>query len=155
MAGKGVNPWASSPESRKNHDRIFGKKEEETWWAMEGDEIISHDCPDDAFDQYVRNTMSDAPTADSGTMTANEFRLMVPTKRDVGDPLECILDRLDVEYGNPSDGDIEITDEMRAAEKAFIAAVLEEYRPWAMEQTGKSETVDIYEWVKENDLLED
>lgn len=64
-------------------------------------------------------------------------------------PLECLLDDLDEEYGNPEGRSTVATEKMKAAEKVFIAAVVAEYHPWAHERTWECE-VDVEAWVKEN-----
>ena len=65
-------------------------------------------------------------------------------------PLDAVLEKLDEEYGNPEAVEpFHPTPAMEQAEKDFLAVVLQEYRPWAYEQT-LVETIDLQVYLTEN-----
>jgi len=118
------------------------------FWGGDGDEVLIYTDPH----EYIENLLdSYHPESlySTGTITAYEYKPMTVTASDCGAPLEYILEMLDEEYGSPDKG-FTATDAMIQAEKAFINAVLAEYRPWACEQTGKSVTAKAVDWVREH-----
>jgi hypothetical protein len=70
---------------------------------------------------------------------------------DVGgcDVLERMLEILDEEYGNPDGREDEPTPAMLEAEKAFLAVMQREYRPWACEEITSKE-IEVMPWVREH-----
>jgi hypothetical protein len=63
-------------------------------------------------------------------------------------PLEEIIEVLDENFGDPEGAATELTEVMEEAEKAFLAVIEKEYKPWACEIVT-TETVNVKEWVKE------
>lgn len=66
------------------------------------------------------------------------------------DVLTPTLESLDEEFGDLDDY-TQATPKMEQAALDFLKVVKDEYRVWQCEPTGHTETIDVYEWLKEND----
>lgn len=124
-------------------------KIERVFWGDDGCEVLTHSDPDEAIEAYIDGFHPD-PIATIGEITMYEYAPMKVSVSDCLSPLELVLENLDEEYGDPDGDGYEVTDAMKAAEKAFLEIVAAEYRPWSCEQTGKSVTVNALEWVQEH-----
>jgi hypothetical protein len=125
----------ASSEARS--DRLWGREPEDEWGTLS------------SFDEAVEAEIDEIDERDElpATVEVNAWRRAVPDpKRLAGYPLELVLERLDEEYAYPDDVDTEPTDAMKAAEKAFIARVVELYEPDAFE-ISEVVTVDVGEWL--------
>lgn len=118
-------------------------------WGELGDESLRHHSPDDAIEEII-DGLHPAGFAEIGQVTVHEFAPMKASVPSHWRPLESLLENLDEEYANPEGDGTKPTEAMLAAEKAFIAAVLAEYKPWMCEETGKTVTVNALEWVREH-----
>jgi hypothetical protein len=126
----------------------MNKNKDDILWGDDDTELLKHDEPHGVFEEMIDDLEPDE-VKPSNTLTAYEYKRM-EVVGDAKDLVELILERWDEEYGNP-DGDIDPpTEKMIEAAEQFFKVMKEEYVPWAMEQTGKKETVDVYEWCKEN-----
>jgi len=103
--------------------------------------------------------LNPAQIKEIGTVTVYVYRRVTarcPTfAQDIVDDL---LERLDVEYGNPDGGGgAKATKKMLKAAEALIKTVEDEYIPWVCERTGETVRIDAVEWCRWNEpqLLED
>lgn len=120
------------------------------FWGEKDDERLTHTTPDDAIEAII-DGHHPTPIAEIGTVTVHEFAPMKPrVAGGMFGPLESLLERLEEEYGDPEGRDVKPTEAMLAAEKAFIDAVLAEYKPWTCEPTGNVVTVNALEWAREH-----
>lgn len=118
------------------------------FWGEPGDEKLTHQSVHDAIEAII-DGLHPVGFAEIGQITVHEFASMT-AKVPHWSALESLLKSLDEEYANPDGDGTEPTEAMRAAEKAFTAAVLAEYKPWMCEATGSTVTVNALEWVKEH-----
>ncbi len=121
------------------------------FWGEKDDERLTHTTPDDAIEAII-DGHHPTPIAEIGTVTVHEFAPMKPrvAAGTIFGPLSTLIERLDEEYSDPEGDGTKATETMLAAERAFIAAVLAEYKPWACEPTGNVVTVNALEWAREH-----
>jgi len=115
-------------------------------WGEEGSEYL-YDSLGEAVAEMLEQRLPDIPE----TLTMVGYRRMKAELRP-SDVLESLLEELDEELGDP-DGDeaTKPTPAMIEAAEAVCKVVLAEYVPWACEECGVRETVDVREWAREND----
>lgn len=102
----------------------MSEKKVDLWTWHYDAEDLNHATIADAVESYLseRSPLDEIPE----TLTVYGYARRNPTRNDCGRPLETILEALDEEYGE--DGVFyEPTDRMKAAEQAFIEAVLKDY----------------------------
>jgi len=120
-----------------------------TCWGFEDDEELQND-PDDVMEYWLDSCHPTPLDELPETVTILEYGPRTIDTDDSDAVLERYLEGLDEEYGNPErDGDTP-TPAMKAAAAAFVAAVNAEYEVWQCVPTGRSETVNVLQWVKEN-----
>lgn len=123
------------------------------FWSCVDTEHLVHDDRDAAIEDHLDGLLSpetrDVLAALPAEIEVMGYERMRPTPKDVGDFLDDVLTRLDEEYGDPDGDGTKSTPRMLEAERAFIAAVLDDYQSWACEQTH-SETVNVADWVREH-----
>jgi hypothetical protein len=120
------------------------------WSCDDGDEHLSYTDMDEAIEM----ALDDSGQLD-GTIIAYGFSRMRINRRDCGDVLGDLIERLDEEYGSP-EGPDDIPEIMRAAEDGFLRIVLAHYVPWACEVVEQHE-INVASWVREHrpDWLEE
>jgi hypothetical protein len=131
--------------------------EQTTYWGQGDGEELTHENPNDAIEDFL-DDMHPTPFEKIDDFEVCEYRPMKPGMPAAHwSPLTLLLERWDEDYGNPDGDPPTITEAMRAAERAFVAAVAAEYRSWACEKTGNVVKVNALEWVRENrpEWLED
>lgn len=111
-----------------------------TYWGINNTEELSHEDADEAIREYLIGFKpGELPT----TVRLHGFVKKKVTYSS-GVLLERMLEDLDEEY---RDDFTEPTESMKAAEQAFIAAVLAEYKPYWCDEVYKEE-IDVAAWVK-------
>jgi len=115
-------------------------------WGEEGSEHL-YASLGEAIAEMLEQRHPDIPE----TLTMVGFRRMKPELRP-SEVLESVLEELDEEWADP-DGisPTKPTPAMIEAAEAFCAVILREYVPWACEECGVTETVNVREWAREND----
>lgn len=101
---------------------------DELWYGVEGQEQLDQTI-EDVLDNY-----------DAGTpVEILVFRKMKVTGVDrlALHVIEQLLEDLDEDYGDPGDNSTEPTEGMKAAAKAFVEAVVKEYKVWTCVPTGE------------------
>jgi len=133
------------------------KKPYETPCIEKTDEIAYWSCDEESED-LIHTSINAAVemwlnlnTTKFTKLTVYGYRRMYPCA-DVysGAPLECLLDSIDEEYGDP-DGhpvNLSITEKMKEAEKTFIDTIISEYEPWACERCCQTD-IDVPVWIEE------
>lgn len=115
------------------------------FWGAEGAEELQHESADDYIEWVISGTGEL-----HGTMTVAAWRRMPlgDITRDMWASwaLERLVNDIDEEHGDPNWSTRE-TDGMRAAARAFVDAVLAEYKVWACEIVALVE-VDVHRWVQ-------
>jgi len=115
-------------------------------WGEEGSEYL-YDSLGEAIAQCLEQRLLDIPK----TLTMIGYRRMKAELRP-SEVLERVLEELDEECANPENPEpTKPTPAMIEAAEAFCKAVLAEYVPWACEECGVKEVVDVREWAREND----
>jgi len=115
-------------------------------WGEEGSEYL-YASLGEAIAQCLEQRHPDIPE----TLTMVGLRRMKAELRP-SDVLESVLEELDDEWADPNGIDpTKPTPAMIEAAEAFCATVLLEYVPWACEECGVKEVVDVREWTREND----
>ena len=119
----------------------------EYWDCDEGAEVLDHTERDEAI-EYCLHAMHPDPWPE--TLEVHGFaRCPEPdAERYTGSVLEGLLVLLDENHG-PPDYYSAATDAMKAAERAFVEAVLKEYEVWRCYK-ARTETVNVAEWVREH-----
>ena len=115
------------------------------WATDDGEEHLTHETEDEAISDYLDDS-HDEDKPDS-VMLYGYARMKVPD--GWANPLEIMIENLDDEFGSDDGDPTEITDTMRAAEKAFVSAVLSEYTVWACEVVTTKE-IDLRQWIIEH-----
>lgn len=99
------------------------------------------------FDEAVEHVLEKAHPEKPETVEVAAWRRMKATPDMLDGVLDYVLERLDEEVGDlTADGEpTEPTDEMREAERAFVAEILRLYEPQGAEVVDIVE-VDVEEW---------
>jgi hypothetical protein len=113
-------------------------------WGSADDETLAYSDADEVFASMVNDMLPEELDREA---TAYQFK-RVEIPRGYFNPLERLLEDLDDEFGGEDPS--EPTEAMKAAEQAFIDAVLKDYVPWRCDPTGEKVTVNLLEWAKEN-----
>ena len=126
--------------------------EDPVFWDCADGEELHHTDPDDAVECYLNNRFPQLP--ETVTLTGYAPDEVPPDAVDhllgeEGGPLRAVLDALPEPYGNPEEP-IDATPAMLEAEKAFVSAVLKEFKPWACHEVC-SEEINVKDWLREND----
>ena len=120
----------------------------ETCWGFLDDEVLQAEADDVV--EYWLDAAHPTPIAElPETIEIHEFRRRIVVCQDGSRQLEDLLEKLDEEYGN-MEGYIAPTPAMKAAAESFVEAVVAEYHVWQCEPTGRTETVNVLDWVKAN-----
>lgn len=121
----------------------------DSFWDVEHAEILNYDNPEEALEMYLDSCYKQLPKK----IDIIEYKpiIMTETSNKLADSiLEIIWDEtLEEKYGNfeyPSTPPKEVID---AAVK-FSKVLLDNYKPWQCEPTGKRVEYDCEEWVKVN-----
>lgn len=112
------------------------------FWGSPDSEESSHETRDDAIEALL-DELEDWPKE----IVVCGYARMIPSLSL--HPLEDCLEALDEEYGNPDGTKDDPTPAMEEAEKAFLAVIEREYRPWACEEVCR-ETVNVLRWVRDH-----
>lgn len=116
----------------------------EEWSCDEDGYINLHEDTETAVREYFADIQ---PELRSETVTVYRYKPSKPTIRDCGSPLEYLLERLDEEY-LPDECDPDSpTQAMLDAEKAFIEAVLAEYKRHSL-RVVESVTVNVADYLE-------
>jgi hypothetical protein len=128
---------SAKPKTRADAEEIC------IFWGVNDPEELSSEDPDEAIGDHLESLKrEDWPE----TLSLHGFvRKKVEYNRKCG-PLDQMLEELDDEYDGPDRDGTTPTKAMLAAEEAFIAAVLAEYKPWACEEVWQ-EGVNVLAWV--------
>lgn len=120
---------------------------EAKFYDCESAEILTHESPYAAIDDWYGNVGRDCPD----TVTVDGYAPLVVSVNTVGVErlLEEALERLDEELGNPDAEPTEPTEAMKKAADALAAVIVAEYVPWACEKVS-SEVVNMKQWLKDN-----
>jgi hypothetical protein len=126
--------------------------EKPVFWDCADGEELHHTDPDDAIECHLNNWFPRVP--ETVTLTGYTHDVVPIDAVDhllgeEGGPLRAVLDALQEPFGNPEEP-IDATPAMLEAERAFVAAVLKEFQPWACHEVC-SEEVDVVEWLREHD----
>ena len=107
------------------------------------DEQLYHE----SIDEYIEATLDDMYPGqpEPATLVVVGYVPMKASTWPEDWVLEPLLENLDENYGNPDGDPTEPTEGMKKAARAFIDAVLAEYRVWACEEVTR-ETINIAEW---------
>ncbi len=117
------------------------------YWDVEYEEHLSHT---DEYDAIVSHLEGFDLDSFPDKIELCGFSRMEPKPESFVDHvLEHLVEALDENYCDPDGGSTDPTVKMKAAAKVFVAAVLDEYTPWACEIV-KRKTINVNEWVKEN-----
>jgi hypothetical protein len=134
---------SAKPKTRADAEEIC------IFWGVNDPEELSSEDPDEAIGDHLESLKrEDWPE----TLSLHGFvRKKVEYNRKCG-PLDQMLEELDDEYDGPDRDGTTPTKAMLAAEEAFIAAVLAEYKPWACEEVWQ-EGVNVLAWVTASKLI--
>lgn len=122
--------------------------EAQFWSCRDDDEILTHTEIEEAVGAFLDDVYPDRPA----TVTVYGYAVRVVDREHYAErALDNLLEDLHEEYGDPnrypSDS---ITESMRAAARAFLEAVLAEYRVWTCEKVCE-EVVDLAEYYRDAD----
>jgi hypothetical protein len=137
---------ASKPKTRADAEEIC------CFWGVNDPEDLSSEDPDEAIGDYLESLKrEDWPE----TLSLHGF-VRKKLEYRAGRLIDQMLEDLDDEYSGEGRESTEPNPAMEAAEKAFIADVLAEYKPWACEEVWQ-EDVNVLAWVTAHqpDWLED
>lgn len=125
------------------------------FWDARESEVLEHRDIHDAVEDYVEG-MGELPADDEATVRVTGCNQRSAAGFLDGSVLEYALERLDQEFSDPEGEYTEPTAAMKAAEAAFISAVLAEYHVWTCDEVVDVD-VPILPWVREHrpDWLED
>lgn len=126
------------------------------FWDAHQRETLVHADIHDAVEDYV-DGMGELPADEEATVRVTGYNPQSAAGFLDGSVLERALESLDEEFGDPNAGEYtQPTEAMRAAEAAFISAVLAEYHVWTCDKVVDVD-VPILPWVREHrpDWLED
>jgi hypothetical protein len=145
-----VTAWENAIKKNSYLDKKI-PKEIAFFTCSDCEDHLIYTEPDEAIENFLEGLFEPDSHGIEGlpkTITLYGFEPMkvIPSRCN---PLECLLDDLDEEYGNPDGDRPAASSKMKDAEKAFIEAVVAEYRPWAHERTWECE-VDVEAWVWDN-----
>lgn len=103
------------------------------WDCSEDNERLTHETIEDALDAYG-DSIHPAPTPES-VEVFGFARMEIDLDFWSNDVLTRFIESVDEEYGDPDDGYSEPTEAMKTAAKAFVRAVVADYksRVWACE----------------------
>ena len=126
--------------------------EKPVFWDCADGEELHHTDPDDAIECHLNNWFPRVP--ETVTLTGYTHDVVPIDAVDHllgsdGGPLRAVLDALQEPFGNPEEP-IDATPAMLEAERAFVAAVLKAFVPWACHEVC-SEDVDVVAWLREHD----
>jgi hypothetical protein len=113
------------------------------YWACDEPEKLICTTPNDAIESYLEGVEKPPETVHLAGYT----RMPVAFS---GSPLDYVLERLDEDHGDPDGVPDDPTEKMKAAEAAFIAAVLAEYKGHWCEDVYH-EDVNARGWLAEHD----
>lgn len=122
------------------------------YWSVGERERLAHETEEEAIRDFLEVfALPEGKWADHlpTTVEVVGYARVAPTLRD-GETLEHTLEYLDEEYGDPDGGWTEPTEAMRAAERAYHAAILADYECWAC-APAEWHTVDLRQWLAEHD----
>lgn len=131
--------------------------EEADFYSCQADaEELFETDPDEAIEAHLDNVVDFRPLPEEITIYGWKKVALEPRRDCLVDlAIEPVLERLDEDYGDPEEA-TEPTEAMLAATRAFIDAVLADYKVWRCEPCGQ-QTVAVLPWVREHrlDWLED
>lgn len=116
------------------------------WRAEDSDDQMTDDLGE-AIGSYIeRFKEGDEPE----TITCTPYRQVAVSINDCADVLDAVLENLDEKFGG--EDRTEPTEKMREAQRAFFAAVVEEYEPWLCRPANDmpAEVIDVRQWLEEN-----
>lgn len=123
------------------------------------DGALFHQSADAAIEEYLNKIREKVRTRGYGDwldelpecLTIRFYAPMEPNVDDFADRvLTHLLEAVDEQYGDPDGNEEnEPTDDMEAAAKVFVKAVLKECHIWACEEIG-SDNIDPLEWISKN-----
>jgi len=117
------------------------------FWGVNDPDQLEYTDKDEAIEAFLDGMASDGDLPDTVEVTAYR-KLEIPVESNATSALDSLLEYLDEEYGDP-DGDYsKPTEKMKAAARAFVAAVKEEYEVFQCERIpGTTEIVNVGEWL--------
>ena len=127
------------------------------WDCDDGAEILEHRDQGEAIAAFL-DQLGEPGITPAGFLKVLEalgelevfgYRLIQVTAPPRPGCLEDLLERLDEEYGDPGGNGTEASPAMKAAEAAFVAAVIADFEPWACERFTSTK-IDPVAWVREN-----
>lgn len=129
----------------------------ELWTCTEDEEHLTTDSIEDAIAEWADGFDGSGGPLPETVQVYGFARMEVDehqVRRRAEYALEGLLETLDEEYGNWSDGgeDTKPTEGMKAASEAFVRAVLAEYTVYACEQVT-SEVVRVADYYTEADRV--
>ena len=107
-----------------------------------------HECIESCLDSMPAKSMPKF-------ITITAYERAVPSFKDVGFPLEEILEKLDANFGDPEGyGDDQGRDDlkiMKDAETVFLKVIEKHYYSWKCKPiAGSQEEVDCEAWIREH-----
>jgi hypothetical protein len=117
-------------------------KRETVFWSVGDLDPLRHETVDEAVADFLDIY---ADKSWPPTLKVTGWARVQPSLRE-GSALEGILEHLDEKYGDPDGGWTDPTPKMIEAERAFHAAVLDEYETWQCEPVTTVE-VNVTEWL--------
>lgn len=130
------------------------------YWSCEGSDYLEIE-QGDAISDYLEGILPGRPLADwPETVEVQGWRRCEMQMPRV---LEWVLEQLDADFADPDGEPTKPTPKMLEAEAAFRKVVAREYGvpwrceecgppvPWRCEECGPPETVDVLQWVQENE----
>lgn len=123
------------------------------FWGLEDQEHLTCTDPDDVIRYLVEDIPRGENLADYAGVTVYEYKPVTVDRRLIEAHFHEVLTTLDENYGPDisSNDPYEPSDAVKDAYRAFVDALLKDYTPWRCEKTGKSETYNLLDWIRENE----